>query len=209
MHSTWIHSTFIDHPFVFCQVTNTQYIDNADYQTPILHYIAYKDIPSVTPDSPTLDTYSSIPQAVHNNRAKVGIHQFTICKPPVLDSDTTKPYTYYCAIDDPVLPYPASKYITTQREAAGFALLYCYRNNFIGWNIIMKYLTKIVMKPDVTKYRKIRIANKIFYTNVWAYTICHGLFYAVGFIESNGYLEIGIGTEPLPRERVQDVSQLL
>ena len=175
----WNQITWIDHPWVFRE---------RDTDKVLLHYIPYRVIPT-TDAQPTTDPADP----------SVGLQRFTI-KPPGFG-----PWT--CTIDDPVLPAMAQQDLTNQSDAIAWTLLHCQRMDYLGWNTLKKYLSKIVQQPEETKYRQIRQANPNFFHNVWN-TPARGLLLAVGFVEHEGYVELGC-SQRLSRQRVQDVSQLL
>lgn len=201
-YHTWIHITYLYHPFIICRIDNLDNINNIDEQTMILHYIPYRIIPNVLPEAPTMNP--------NNN---ISIHQFALIPTPSYTNNIHDYNDYYCWIHDPILPYSSKETFITPRDAIGFALLHSYRMQYIHWNTIMKYITKIVMNPNQHNiiYRIIKISNSTFMKCIWNYTCIRGIFYAIGFIENNnGYLQIGTSsTDSLSRERIQDLSQLL
>jgi len=176
---TWNQITWIDHPWVFRE---------RETDKVLLHYIPYRVIPT-TDAQPTVDP----------NDPSIGLQRFTI-KPPGFG-----PWT--CSIHDPVLPAMAKQVLTNQSDAIAWTLLHCQRMDYSGWNTLKKYLSKIVQQPEEVKYRQIRQANPNFFNNVWN-TPARGLLLAVGFVEHEGFVELGT-SQRLSRQRVQDISQLL
>jgi hypothetical protein len=141
------------------------------------------------------------------------MHQFTI-RPPRLESTAKNPYSV--SIDDPTLPFPAEHYLKTPTACISWTLMHCRRmaeaqllDYGTMYTTLIKYLTKIVQHPEISKYRQIRIANPVFH-RLWQ-TPVRGLLLAVGFVECGAHLELGCGSDssPLRRDRVQDVALLL
>jgi hypothetical protein len=189
---TWLQTTWIDHPWVFCRA------DTPDQ--PLLYYIPYRVIPT-TKQEPTVDP----------DEPEVGVHRFTIQPPPDgSDVSSTDRAAWACQVADPVLPYPASDFFLTPEIAVAWTLLHCHRMSFtmnIDWDVLIKYLSKIVQNPDEPKYRKIRLANPNF-APVWSSPL-QGLLLAAGFVEHREYAYLGRQDAGLSRGRVQEVSQLL
>ena len=164
---TWIQTTWIDHPWIFCakdEATGEERI--------LLHYIPYRVIPT-TAQAPTVDSDDD-----NNNEPdskKTGLHQFLVVA-------SSADSIYSCAVDDAVLPHPAAEYIPTPHKAAEFALLHCLRMNYGGWFILKKHLRMIVQHPDKPQYRQIRTANRTFAESVWN-TPAMGVLLAAGFVE--------------------------
>lgn len=181
-NQTWYQSTWIDHPWVFCQ---------AQTDTAILHYIPYRVIPT-TNDQPTVDP----------EEPEVGVHRFTI--------RASNDPCYFCLVSDAVLPFPARDFFLTAEIAVAWTLLHCHRMSFsvlIEWNTLIKYLSKILRNPAEPKYRRLRLSNPIF-SPVWNSPL-RGLLLAAGFVEHHEYLFLGRLDDPLPRERVQELAQLV
>jgi hypothetical protein len=187
---TWLQTTWIDHPWVFCR---------ADTDQPLLYYIPYRVIPT-TKQEPTVDP----------DEPEVGVHRFTILPPPESSGSSSDRAGWACQVADPVLPYPASDFFLTPEIAVAWTLLHCHRMSFsmnIDWNILITYLSKIVQNPNEPKYRKIRLANPNF-APVWNSPL-QGLLLAAGFVEHREYAYLGRQDAGLSRERVQEISQLL
>jgi hypothetical protein len=186
---TWYQSTWVDHPWVFCR---------ADTNEALLYYIPYRVIPTTTQE-PTVDP----------DEPEIGVQRFTI-QPPPDSANASGGEAWACQVADPVLPYPAKDFFLTPEIAVAWTLLHCYRMSCtmnIEWNTLIKYLSKIVQTPDEPKYRKLRLANPNF-APVWNSPL-QGLLLAVGFVEHHEYAYLGRQDAPLPRERVQEVSQLV
>ena len=177
---TWNQTTWVDHPWVFCN----------EQETVLLHYIPYRVVPT-TSQEPTTDP----------DNPNCGMHRFTIKDPKPNDA------VFRCQVDDSVLPYPAADHFPSPEFALDKALLHCFRMNYHGWATLTTYLSKIVHHPDDSKYRQIRAANKRFATDVWM-TPAKGVLLAMGFVEHGAYVELG-NAGALSRERVQDVSRVL
>ena len=151
----------------------------------LLHYIPYRIIPT-TQQVPTIDP----------NDDSQGLHQFIIGK-PAEDS------CYSCTVIDPVMPLT----LETPEHAAQWTLQHMTRMNYAGVDILQKYLTKIVMHPGEVKYRQIRIAQRMFWREIYN-TSARGLLLSLGFVEHGAYMELGTN-EALSRQRVRDVSLVL
>jgi hypothetical protein len=183
---TWTQITWIDHPWVFRTAVGRGGDD--EEESVLLHYIPYRVIPSVQ-EAPTV-----------GSDGRTGVHRFTIREADLGSDDR-------CAVDDPVLPHPASRHILTPTAAASWAVLHCRRMGYDGWRVLAKYLTNIVSHPAEPKYRRIRTANAKFNQAIWS-TPARGLLLAAGFVEHGAYCELGCD-EPLSRDRVQDLALLL
>lgn len=177
--STWHQQTWIDHPWVF---------RDAETGRALLHYIPYRVIPT-TDAMPTVDL----------SDREMGLHRFSITRP----TDEN----YLCGVSDPVFPFPANEFMIKPSECVQWACLHCHRMNYGEWDTLIKYLFKIVQQPSNTKYRQIRQANPVFGGKVWN-TTARGILFAAGFVENEGYAEIGTSST-LSRSQVQELSWLL
>lgn len=184
---TWFQQTWVEHPWVFRL---------SDSQDLLLHYIPERVIQHLE-EAPTCDEKDPY----------TGQHVF-IFRPPIAQAERDH---HICSIIDPILPHPASHHFHNPNEAHTWTLLHMKRQEYFSYNpdavLLTKYLTNIAMNPSKANYRQIRIANKNFFQSIWQ-TSARGLLLAVGFVEQNAYAEMGT-EEPLPSDRVQDVSLAL
>lgn len=174
-------TTWIGHPWTF---------RDKESGATLCHYIPYKIIPT-THQVPTVDS----------DEPEIGIHRFAILslgQRPQIDDDGL-----ICWIADPAFP----TIIETTQDAAAWSFQEMSRRDYPYIDSLTKYLTNIVLHPSDTKYRQIRIAHKRFSQHIWN-TPARGLFFAAGFVEANGYAEVG-SMESLPRARVQELSTIL
>jgi hypothetical protein len=176
---TWTQATELDHPWAF---------RSAEEDHVLLRYIPHRVIPTIE-EAPTAGTDGA-----------AGIHRFTI-RPADPDSSDR------CSIDDPAFPFPAAKHFPTPTAAASWAVLHCQRCSYDSWDVLAKYFTKIVSHPEVSNYRRIRKDNSTFHHKVWS-TPARGILLASGFVERDDFAEFGC-SQPLSRERVQDLSLIL
>ena len=153
----------------------------------LFHYIPYRVIQH-TAQVPTIDPKDP----------EIGIHRFTIAR------NTTDDECWICTIQDPVFP----THITTMQDAAAWSFQQMSRVAYAHTETLQRLLTNVVCHPSETKYRQIRTANPKFALEVWN-TPARGLLLACGFVEEGAYAELGQQDQPLPRQRVQDVSTLL
>lgn len=172
----WEHTTWIDHPWVFRQ-TNGQLL---------LYYVPYRVIPT---------THMALTTADEDD--DLGIHRFKI-------GPSTDPQ-WACSIEDPILPFPANKQVTTPQMALNWALLHCTRMTFRDWDLLLKCGTNILQHPDEPRYRSFRISNPQFGPRLWN-TTARGVFLAAGFYEHAGYVQVGGNSSQLSREEVQELS---
>jgi len=178
--AAWHQFTWIDHPWIF---------RDARTNNLLLHYIPYRVIPSCAVQ-PTVDDLDD---------PRIGRHRFSI-GPPHFGP-------YACRIEDPIFPFPAQLHFTAPKHAIEWTLLHCHRMEWKGWDVWIKYLTKIVSDPTKPSYRRIRQGNPIFASEVWL-APAKGLVLAAGFVEHGAFVELG-SSAPLTRERVQEISQWL
>jgi VHL beta domain/PUB domain len=158
---TWRQTTWIDHPWVFC---------DAETNTPLLHYIPYRVIPTLR-EAPTME-----------DEEGNGVHRFHIVPADPTDA-------CLCQVEDPILPYPAARHLTSPRQAAEFALRHCRRMQYTEWAVLLQYLDGILQHPDQPQYRRMRLANPTFGPGVWQ-TPARGVWLALGFVETtDGYAE--------------------
>ena len=150
----------------------------------VLHFIPYRVIPTTD----TVPTTSP-------EEPDVGIHAFTLHRP--------KNQEDVCCIQDPVFPMD----MHVPQQAVAWSFQHMSRHEYMYSETLMKYLTNVVRYPKESKYRQIRTAGKIFYNQVWN-TPGRGLLLAAGFVEEGAYAELG-SMNPLPRDRVQELSTLL
>jgi len=150
----------------------------------VLHFIPYRVIPT-TDAVPTTDP----------DDPALGRHTFALQRP-----STTE---LMCSIQDPVFPLE----METTQQAVTWCFQQMSRLDYMYATTLIKYLTNIVRHPKESKYRQIRIAGKTFYHQVWN-TPARGLLLAAGFVEEGPFAELG-SMNPLPRNRVQDLSTLL
>jgi VHL beta domain len=212
----WTQSTWIDHPWVFCDASSSQKPEPV-----IAHYVPYKIIPNVVPEAPTIDLTETTNAAAAANdddaptpkKRLIGIHRFAIVKLPKESSDDNcqeeddrrRDYTHW--IRDDILPL--SPDIGTEQQALELCLLHCVRTGYYHWKTLQLYYTKIQQQPDNATYRHIRIANRTFADAVWN-TAARGVFLASGWVEHGAYLEWGVADRPFPRlENVHRIIQTI
>ncbi|KAI2506252.1 hypothetical protein MHU86_8187 [Fragilaria crotonensis] len=174
-------TTWIGHPWTF---------RDKESGAMLCHYIPYKIIPT---------THQVL--TVDSDEPEIGIHRFAILslgQRPQIDDDGL-----ICWIADPAFP----TIIETTQDAAAWSFQEMSRRDYPYIDSLTKYLTNIVLHPSDTKFRQIRIAHKRFSQHIWN-TPARGLFFAAGFVETNGYAELG-SMESLPRARVQELSTIL
>lgn len=182
----WVQTTWIDHPWVF------EGLDAQDCPTPYLYYVPYRVIPTL-PEAPT----------VNPDDPDTGLHRFSI-----VPAKSSSPY--YCGVQDTILPFPAETYFTTPLLGITWTLIHMSR---VSWpwkdptmDLIQKYLTNIINAPETTKYRQLRISSPKF-GPIWNSPL-KGLLLAVGFVQVQGFAELGCADKPLARERIQDLALL-
>jgi PUB domain len=207
----WTQSTWIDHPWVFCDASSSQKPEPV-----IAHYIPYKIIPNVVPEAPTIDLTETTNVAAAANdddaptgkKRLIGIHRFAIVKlseessDNYKDDDRRRDYTHW--IRDDILPL--SPDIGTEQQALELCLLHCVRTGYYHWKTLLLYYTKIQQHPENATYRHIRIANRTFADTVWN-TAARGVFLASGWVEHGAYLEWGVADRPFPR--LDDVHRII
>jgi PUB domain/VHL beta domain len=218
--ATWTQTTWLEHPWVF---------RDAHTDEVLLHYIPERIIPTCVMD-PTVDAENPdvglqrfIIKDVEMEPDRTTMTMITNATPFVV------------TVHDPVLPFPARQFLKTQKECIAWMLLHLHRMQYSNenWNLLTRYLTNIVQHPSNVSYRQIRISNGMFFNNIWN-TPARGLLLALGFVERFAYAELGrvpyvpladakkkksedtadetsaaIVTSTMPRDRVQDVAQLL
>jgi len=178
--SDFFQTTWIGHPWVFRE---------KDTNNLLCYYIPYRVIPN-THEVPTVDF----------DEPDEGLHRFTIVS---LGRQLLEDEGAICHIHDPVFP----TIIRTPQDAVTWTFQELSRMNYSCIDILTKYLKNVVMHPEETKYRQIRIANRRFKDEIWL-TPARGLLLAAGFLEQGSHAELG-SSSTLPRDRVQDISLLL
>ena len=196
-NQVWHQSTWIDHPWVFEGISGDN--TNNDQPTPFLYFIPYKVMPTLK-ESPT----------TYDDDLETGLYKFAIV-PPTNYQNSTK---YYCGVKDEIMPFSSIDNPIADSPVAGISWTLEYMSRLgILWDdpridLLQKYLSNIVQSPDVVKYRQLRTrSNGIFGNSIWNSPL-QGLFLSVGFVEVQGYAELGCEQEPLPRERIQDLALL-
>ncbi len=183
-NQVWVQTTWIDHPWVF------EGLDENENSTPYLYYIPYRVIPTL-PECPTVN-----PDDPHT-----GQHKFAI-----IPSPSNSPSSYV-GVQDSVFPFPADVHFATPVLAITWTLQHMSRQGWV-WNdptidLLQKYLANIVESPENSKYRQLRVRNSKF-SSIWNSAL-QGLLLAVGFVEVQGYAELGCSEKPLSRDRIQEL----
>jgi hypothetical protein len=182
----WTQLTWIDHPWVF------EGLDANDNPTPYLYYIPYRVIPTL-PECPT----------VTPDDPNTGLHKFAI-----LPAKPNSPF--HIRVHDDVLPFPAVVNFTTPLQGITWTLQHMSRLPWSGndpsLDLLQRYLSNIVNSPETTKYRQLRIGSRTF-GSLWNSPL-QGLLLAVGFVEVQGYAELGCSEKTLSRDRIQDLALL-
>lgn len=172
----------IESPWIF---------EHAVTQEVLLYYIPYRVIPT-----------SSKANTVSEDGSGQGQHKFSLVDP------TNRNGPFWIGVKDDILPYPGIETFTTPLLAITWTLKNMSRFLSPEDPIIetfQKYLKNIIEKPEILKYRQIRIRSKSF-TPIWTSTM-KGLLLAIGFVEREGYVELGCA-QALSRERIQEVALL-
>ena len=170
---TWVQTTFIDHPWVLM---------DADTQEELASYIPYKIIPSVHPESVTVDD--------DGGGDTTGIQRFTVEDAPDGADDC-------CRIVDPILPFRPA--IDSEGDLLKLALLHCLRTGYIGWDVLLKYLENLDKG-----HRVIRISNPTFHDAVWN-CAARGVLLALGFVEEGAYVQMPVRWSESWKQTVLDV----
>jgi len=179
---TWQQTTWIGHPWLFKFETGGK--ENANPAE--VHFVPYRVIQNTEKVS-TLD-----------QDGRTGIHRFAILSSSRHDNTNG---ASILNIVDPIFPYPSSE-INTVEAAFEWSLRQMEREESSP-RTLLKYLKNIVSKPEMSKYRQIRTANKIFWNEVWI-TSGRGVLHALGFVENGAYIECGPHDEALPSDRLGD-----
>jgi hypothetical protein len=112
-------------------------------------------------------------------------------------------------IQDDIMPHPASTYFHQPLYGITWTLTHmsrCVPTEDPSVEVLQKYLTNIMNRPEIVKYRQIRIASPTF-KPIWESPM-RGLLLSIGFVERGRYAELGCHDQPLSRERVQEVALL-
>jgi cytoskeletal protein RodZ len=179
---TWTQTTWIDHPWVF---------EDANDSTVYLYYIPYRVIPTL----PAASTTSP-------GDGDIGQHKFALT--PSKPNDP-----YMIGIQDDIMPHPASTHFHQPLYGITWTLTHmsrCVPTEDPSVEVLQKYLTNIMNRPEIAKYRQIRIASPRF-KPIWESPM-RGLLLSIGFVERGRYAELGCHDQPLSRERVQEVALL-
>jgi PUB domain len=224
---TWQQNTFLNQSWMFRYCSNVlsddtdtdndnlhDLIYNEKTAPVYVHYVPHQITPSIADD---VNHFDSLSPTTNQHRFHIVPSLF----PATTETTTAATATssspiYNCGIHDPVLPYPASHYLTTSRKAAEYALQECQRCQYGHYAILKKYIDNLVQFPQQLHYRCIRISNATFSDLVWN-TPARGVLLAFGFVEhSDGYVHFGNTTttttsldpEPLPMETIQELQLL-
>mmetsp|Transcript_14126 Transcript_14126/g.21184 ORF Transcript_14126/g.21184 Transcript_14126/m.21184 type:complete len:498 (+) Transcript_14126:110-1603(+) len=174
-------TTWIGHPWAFRA---------KDSGRLMLYYVPYRIIPVIDAQK---DNFNG-----DDDGDETGVHSFSIV--------TTKNIQDMCAVEDDLFPYPA-KSISNINKALGFSIQQMEREQ-VSPHMILQYLYNIALHPSDSKYRQIRVANKVFWNSVW----CNGgrgVLHALGFEEHGPYIDMGPDSSSLPGDRVKDVSNAI
>ena len=193
--------------------------EKADTATPLLYYVPYRVIPTVS-NAVTID-------ATDGNGH--GMHRFALIDGGGsshgrydTDPNATEP-EYHIGIDDTILPYPAAQYFRADKPLEGVVWTLTHMSRYLAVSsssellfsyidTLQKYLSNMMQHPDNLKYRHLRIASPKFQP-LWQSPI-KGLFLASGFLEVEGYVVYGLlddssaSTSMLSSERIQDLALL-
>jgi hypothetical protein len=196
-NQVWHQSTWIDHPWVFEGIDDSSSSSSGSGNpTPYLYYIPYRVIPTLK-ESPT----------TYDDDHTAGLHKFAII-PPTNYSNSTK---YYCGVRDEIMPFSAWDHFSTPVQGFHWTLQFMSRLG-MAWDdpiidLVQKYLANIVRAPEVVHYRQLRTRSTGTFGSIWNSPL-QGLFLALGFVEVQGFVELGCAGEALSRERIQDVALL-
>ena len=191
---TWHQYSWIEHPWIF---------KDADTNDILLYYIPDRIIPTTAMDDTT-----DPDEDQHDH--KTGMHRFTIQSPvPAVNGSD-----YLVALHDPILPFPAERFVSTESQAVYWTIRHMLRltesargGRTTDWGIILKYFYNILEHPDNPKYRRIRIANPTFSSHIWN-TPARGLFLSAGFVEHGSHAELGTAG-PYPKAQITQLSNFV
>ncbi|KAL7559023.1 hypothetical protein ACA910_016367 [Epithemia clementina (nom. ined.)] len=201
----WEQFSWIEHPWIF---------RDADTGEVLLHYIPDRIIPSTALDVTTSTGPYGAAEDDHDDD-KTGIHRFTF-----RDAIHDGKFPFLISLDDPILPFPAQQHITSIEQAVHWTVRHMLRvaessrlPSACNWDVILKYFYNFLHHPNEPKYRRIRLANRTFSSQVWN-TPARGLFLAAGFVEQGAYAELGTGgsntaTTSFPAHRIKDLSDFV
>ena len=225
----WHQYSWIEHPWVFRHAQDGQVL---------LHYIPDRILPATALDHTVPTQHEQDGSGFDRAASQTGIHQFAICNPPATipkpprtdgsnsninhsinpwsTETTTIPNPFCIALDDPILPFPAQHTIGSSIEdAVAWTIRHMLRVAqqssqimVVNWDLILQYLDKIVQHPTQAQYRRIRLANPTFSSQIWN-TPARGLFLAAGFVEQGSHAELGTNGTDFPTSCVTELSQTI
>jgi PUB domain len=181
--------------FSFVTITQSCYeawvFEDAETSEVYLYYIPYRVIP-------TLPTASTISPEDNDT----GMHKFSF-----IPSKADDPYLI--GVSDSIMPHPAISHFREPLHGITWTLTHMSRTivpEDPSIQTLQKFLTNIINHPETVKYRQLRIASQQV-KPIWDSPM-RGLLLSVGFVEVEGYAELGCHAEPLSPSRVQEVALL-
>lgn len=165
--------------------------ETADEPTVLLYYIPYRVIPSL----PTAKTTCP-------DDDDIGMHQYSLIPSKLNDP-------YMIGVKDAIMPHPGNIHFLEPLHGITWTLTHMSRTmppEDPSVNTIQKFLTNIINHPENAKYRQLRIASR-HVKSIW-YSPMRGLLLSIGFVEVEGYAELGCHDKPMSSSRIQEVALL-
>ncbi|KAG7347895.1 hypothetical protein IV203_016600 [Nitzschia inconspicua] len=135
----------------------------------------------------------------------IGMHKFTL-----VHTNSNDPYKI--GVKGDRMPYPSITHFREPSHGVTWILTLMSRTILLddpSIGIVQKYLTNIIMYPDITKNRQLRSTTCISSRQVYLGLADERItFECVGFVEVAGYAELGCHDKPLPPSRVKEVALL-
>jgi len=214
---SWVQTTFIGHPWTF-RVGGS----DGGEESVLLKYVPFRIAPTV------LGAETATSRESSGVVGPVGTQSFTLRDVPEGYVTRNEGYGPACWVDDEILPEPPliDTYNNGERNLSLFTIhemqmaleWSCFQmqredaassgTGVAASKRLLKYLQNICLQPDTTKYRRLRVGNRIFFESVYS-TGARGILLALGFEEFMGFLECGPSEGALNYERLRQISDAM
>ena len=223
---SWVQTTYIGHPWTFRIGGGEE--EEEEEEGVLLKYVPFRIVPSVV-GAETIERATSSSSSSRESSSLVGTQTFTLRDVPEGYVTRNEGYEPVCWVDDLLLPEAPllDTYNNGERNLTLFTMhemqlaiqwscLQLQREDVVspGTGIaaakrLLQYLQNVCLHPEKSKYRKLRIANRIFFESVYS-TGARGVLLALGFEEHAGFLECGPSEgAALNYERLRQISDAM
>uniref|UniRef100_A0A7S2XMR4 PUB domain-containing protein n=1 Tax=Attheya septentrionalis TaxID=420275 RepID=A0A7S2XMR4_9STRA len=188
---TWHQCTYIGHPWTF-RFTHDD--------TVVCHYVPFRLIPNTRSQCTITDDNAEGNE--RGNTSPTGVQSFSFLPPRRRETNSSGKA---CDIVDRIFPVDPVVSIKSVSQAIQWSLDQIDRDNDVeGARMLLKYLKNILLCPENSKRRKLRVSN-VNVSRIWNIAGGRALLLALGFINAGPFIYLGEEENVMSKDRLDQL----